>query len=107
MKSGFNTRHYTAGMGAFFLSGICAISAGIIVSILRDLYQFNYSFSGTLISVMSIGNMTALLLSGLLPRMIGERSTTLMLCGGYFLGYLLMALTGNPVVLLFSFLILR
>ncbi len=105
MKTGFDTRHYKAGMGAFFLSGICAISAGIVVSILRDLYHFNYSFSGTLISVMSIGNMAALLVSGLLPKMIGERSTTLMLCGGYFLGYLLMALTGNPVVLLFSFLL--
>ena len=105
MKTRYNTRQYRAGMGAFFLSGICAISAGIVVSILRDLYQFNYSLSGTLISVMSIGNMTALLLSGLLPKMIGERSTTLLLCCGYFLGYLLMFLTGNPVVLFLSFLV--
>ena len=105
MNKKYNTKQYTAGMGAFFLSGFCAISAGIIVSILRDLYQFNYSFSGTLISVMSIGNMAALLVSGLLPRMIGERSTTLLLCCGYFLGYLLMILTGNPAVLFLSFLI--
>lgn len=105
MNTSYNTRQYKAGMGAFFLSGICAISAGIIVSILRDLYQFNYSFSGTLISVMSIGNMTALLLSGVLPKMIGERSTTLLLCCGYCLGYLLMALTGNPAVLFLAFLI--
>lgn len=105
MKSIYNTRQYTAGMGAFFLSGICAISAGIIVSILRDRYQFNYRFSGTLISVMSIGNMAALLLSGILPRIIGERSTTLLLCFGYFLGYLLMVLTGNPSVLILAFLL--
>ena len=105
MKSNFNKRHYNAGMAAFFLSGFCAISAGIIVSILRDLYHFNYSFSGTLISVMSIGNMATLLLSGLLPGKIGERSTTLLLCGGYFLGYLFMVLTGNPAVLLISFLL--
>ena len=104
MNTDYNARHFKAGIGAFFLSGICAISAGIIVSILRDLYQFNYSFSGTLISVMSIGNMTALLLSGVLPKMIGERSTTLLLCSGYCLGYLLMALTGNPAVLLLALL---
>ena len=92
-------------MAAFFLSGVCAISAGIIVSILRDLYGFNYSFSGTLISLMSIGNMAALLFSGLLPGKIGERATTLLLCGGYFLGYLLMAVTGNPALLVLAFLL--
>jgi len=105
MNKDFNKRQYTAGMGAFFLSGICAISAGIIVSILRDLYHFNYSFSGTLISVMSIGNMISLLLSGLLPKAIGERRTTLLLCFGYFLGYLLMVFTGSPAALLIAFLI--
>ncbi|MBQ1312508.1 MAG: MFS transporter, partial [Blautia sp.] len=104
MNNTYNTRQYTAGMGAFFLSGIGAISAGIIVSILRDMYHFNYSLSGSLISVMSIGNMAALLLSGLLPTKIGERSTTLLLCCGYFVGYLLMAVTGNPALLVLAFL---
>ena len=105
MNSEYNTRQYVVGMGAFFLSGICAISAGIVVSILRDLYHLSYSFSGTLISMMSIGNMVALLVSGVLPRKIGERSTTLLLCSGYCVGYLLMALTGNPAVLLLAFLV--
>ena len=83
-------------MAGFFLSGICAISAGILVSILLDLYHFSYGFSGTLISIMSIGNMLALLLSGILPAKLGERTTTLVLTAGYFLGYGLMALTGKP-----------
>lgn len=105
-KTGKNNVHrYRSGMAAFFLSGFCAISSGIIVSILRDRYGFKYSFSGTLVSVMSIGNMTALLLSGLLPGIIGEKATTLILCSGYFLGYLFMALTGNPVILLLAFLL--
>ena len=95
MNTDSKIRYYTAGMGAFFFSGICAISAGILVSILRDRYQFSYGFSGTLISVMSIGNMSALLVSGILSGMIGERSTTLLLCSGYFFGYLLMSLTGR------------
>jgi len=96
---------YRSGMAAFFLSGICAISSGIIVSILRDQYQFNYSFSGTLVSTMSIGNMVALLLSGILPGMIGEKTTTLLLTCGYFIGYLISALTGNPIFLAFGFLL--
>jgi len=96
---------YNSGMAAFFLSGICAISSGVIVSLLRDRYQFNFSLSGTLVSTMSIGNMAALFLSGILPGRIGEKATTLMLTCGYFLGYLISALTGNPVFLGIAFLL--
>ena len=99
-----NKHAYNSGMAAFFLSGICAISAGVIVSLLRDRYQFSYSFSGTLISAMSIGNVVALLISGILPGMIGERATTLTLTTGYFIGYLVSALTGNPIFLALAFL---
>ena len=95
---------YRSGMAAFFLSGICAISSGVIVSLLRDRYQFSYSFSGTLVSAMSIGNMAALLLAGVLPGKIGEKATTLILTSGAFLGYLICALTGNPVFLVLAFL---
>lgn len=99
-----NRHAYNSGMAAFFLSGICAISAGVIISILRDRYQFSFSFSGTLVSIMSIGNVVALLVSGVLPGMIGEKTTTLTLTIGYFLGYLISALTGNPILLGFAFL---
>ena len=101
-----NKRAYNSGMAAFFLSGICSISAGVIVSILRDQHQFSYSFSGTLVSVMSIGNMAALLISGILPDRIGEKATTLILSSGFFLGYLASALTGNPLFLLLAFLMM-
>lgn len=104
-KTQGNKHAYRSGMAAFFLSGICAISSGIIVSILRDQYQFNFSFSGTLVSIMSIGNMAALLLSGVLPGRIGEKATTLLLTCGYFLGYLISALTGNPIFLALGFLL--
>lgn len=104
-SSVYNKRHYRTGMICFFLSGIGAISAGVIVSLLRDLYGFSYSLTGTMISVMSIGNMISLLIAGILPDMIGERATTLILCSGYAIGYFLMALTGNPILLLLAFLI--
>ena len=98
-------RQYYAGMAGFFLGGICAISAGIIVSILRDRYSLSYSFSGTLVSAMSIGNMLALMISGVLPGKIGEKGTTLILSSGAFFGYLLMAVTGSPILLLAAFLL--
>ena len=99
-----NRHAYNSGMAAFFLSGICSISAGVIISLLRDRYQFSFSLSGTLVSTMSIGNMLALLVSGILPGAIGEKATTLTMTIGYFLGYLIAALTGNPAFLLIGFL---
>ena len=98
-------RQYRSGIIAFSLSGICAISAGIIVSLLRDRYHFSFSLSGTLISTMSIGNMAALLISGILPASIGEMATTLLLSSGYCLGYMMMAVSGKPILLVIAFLL--
>lgn len=92
-----------AGYLTFFLSGICAISSGIIVSILQEKYGFSYGMTGTLLSCMSIGNMAASFAAGILPGKIGTRNTVLILCSGYFLGYLLMNLSGLTVVLMLAF----
>lgn len=92
------------GYLAFFLSGICAISSGIIVSILQEKYGFSYGVTGTMLSFMSIGNMAASFASGILPGRIGTRNTVMLLCSGYFLGYLLMALTGAVGIIMAAFL---
>lgn len=94
----------TAGYIAFSISGMCAISSGIIVSLLQERYGFNYSMVGILISAMSIGNMIASFAAGILPSKIGARNTVAILCSGYFLGYLLMSITGQIGILLLAFL---
>ncbi len=98
------TRLVRTGYMAFFLSGICAISSGVIVSILQEKYGFSFSMTGTMLSVFSIGNMIASFLSGILPSKIGSRRTVLLLCSGYFIGYLLMAFFGAVGILLAAFL---
>lgn len=90
---------------AFFFSGLCAISSGIIVNILQEKYGFNYSTAGTLLSLMSIGNMAAAFAAGMLPGKIGTRNTAAILCCGYTVGYLLMALFGAPGILMAAFLL--
>lgn len=80
------------------------MSSGIIVSILQEKYGFTYSVTGTMLSLMSIGNMAASFATGILPSKIGTRKTALILCSGYFLGYLLMALTGVVGVVMAAFL---
>ncbi|MDO5423686.1 MAG: MFS transporter [Eubacteriales bacterium] len=92
------------GYLTFFLSGLCAISSGIIVSLLQEKYGFSYGITGTLLSCMSIGNMAASFASGLLPGRIGMRNTVLILCSGYFLGYLLMTVSGAVGLLILAFL---
>lgn len=91
------------GYTAFFLSGICAISSGVVVSLLQEIYGFSYSVTGTLLAFMNIGNMTASFASGILPAKIGTRKTVAILCSGYFLGYVLMALTGVVGLLIAAF----
>lgn len=91
------------GYTAFFLSGICAISSGVVVSILQEIYGFSYSVTGTLLAFMNIGNMTASFAAGILPAKIGTRKTVAILCSGYFLGYLLMSMTGAVGLLITAF----
>ena len=83
-----NTRLRNAGFVTFFFSGICTISSGVVVSLLQEEYGFAYGMTGTLLSLLSIGN----LLAGLLTI-------------GYAVGYGLMGLTGLPILLALAFFI--
>lgn len=97
-------QHYRkTGFIAFFLSGICAISSGIVVSILQEKYDLSFSMTGTLLSLLSIGNMLAGFLTGFLGEKIGMRKTVLLLIPGYFVGYGLMSVSGAAAVLMAAF----
>lgn len=100
-----NKKLATAGYLAFMFSGLCAISSGVIVSILKEKYNLSFSMSGSLLSLMSIGNMLASFAAGILPGKIGQRKTVAFLCSGYFIGYLLMAFFGNAGILMGAFLL--
>lgn len=97
------TKLRMTGYVAFLLSGLCAIASGIVVSILQEIYGFNYSFTGTLLAFMSIGNVASSFAAGILPSRIGSRNTVAIMCIGYFLGYVLMMLSGAAGVLIFAF----
>ena len=75
-------RWRNTGYITFFLSGICAISSGIIVSILQGKYEFDYGMTGTMLGLMSIGNMAASFAAGILPQKIGVKNTVLLLSDG-------------------------
>ena len=94
-----------AGFVTFFFSGICAISSGVVVSLLQEQYGFAYGMTGTLLSLMSIGNLLAGFLTGVLPGVLGLKPSVLLLTIGYAVGYGLMGLTGLPILLALAFFI--
>ena len=99
----YNLKQRNAGFYCFFISGICAISSGVIVSLLQEQYGFDYGMTGTLLSLMNIGNLIAGFATGILPGKIGMKRTVALLTGGYLLGYCAMALSGWIAVLMLAF----
>ena len=95
-----------SGFITFFLSGICSISSGIIVSLLQERYGFDYNVTGTLLSIMSIGNLMAGFATGVLPAKIGLKATIITLSAGYELGYLWLGISGWMSILVLSFLLI-
>ena len=98
-----NARLRNAGFLTFFFSGICAISSGVVVSLLQEKYGFAYGMTGTLLSLMSIGNLLAGFLTGVLPGVLGLKPSVLLLTTGYALGYGMMGLSGAELLLSLSF----
>ena len=93
-------RRRSAGFAAFFFSGVCAISSGVVVSQLQEQYGFAYGVTGTLLSLMNIGNLVAGFMSGVLPGMLGGmKRSVLLLSLGYLAGYGLMGFTGAVALL--------
>lgn len=95
-----------SGFITFFLSGICSISSGIVVSLLQERYGFDYNVTGTLLSIMSIGNLMAGFAAGVLPAKIGLKATIITLSAGYELGYLWLGISGWMSILVLSFLLI-
>lgn len=91
------------GYAAFSLSGVCAISAGIIVSLLQERFGLSFAETGGLLSLMSIGNMLAAFLAGYLPGKIGTRAAVLSMALGYLLGYGTIAVSQVVPLLTLSF----
>lgn len=100
-----NAKLRTTGFITFFISGICATSTGVVVSLLQDQLGFAFGMTGTLLSMMTIGNLLAGFVVTFLTVRIGMKAGTLILTAGYAVGYLLMSATGWIPLLMLSFLL--
>lgn len=88
---------------AFFFSGMMANVLGSILPYIINEGGLSFSFQGTLLSINQIGNLLAVWLSGFLPYAIGRKKSTFILGSGIVIGFVIMVLTGNPLLLLIAF----
>ena len=62
----------------FFIGGICSMALGSLIPFFRETYHLSYDDSGMLLSLQSVGNMVAILITGYLPAFLGRRKSVLL-----------------------------
>ncbi|MDF2596418.1 MAG: hypothetical protein K0R69_2759, partial [Clostridia bacterium] len=67
-------------------------------------YGLNNTISGALLSAHQVGNLIAGFIAGVLPLYLGRKKSIMFLCSFVIVGFLIMILTGNPVLLILGFL---
>ena len=90
---------------AFFVNGQVSLMMGSFVPDLQANYGISGTVSGLLISAHSIGNLIAGFVSGLVPLLLGRKRSIICLHTLTFVGYAMIILFGNPVLLFLAFLL--
>lgn len=103
MQTYVRARFMRCAYRTMLLGGLLGTSGGVVMSLLQDRYALGYRWGGVLIAALSVGNLLAGFATGLLTVRRGMRSTALLLTMGGAAGYLIMALTGNPWLLLIAY----
>lgn len=103
MQQMMRRRYTRCAYRTMMLGGLLASSGGVVMSLLQDRYAFGYEWGGVLLAALSVGNLISGFTTGMMTVHRGMRGTTLLLSMGGAIGYLLMALTGNPWLLTLAY----
>ena len=88
---------------SFFMNGLTTVMLGTLLPFIRAENGLSYSQSGLMLSAHQFGNLTAVLLAGVLPYLIGRKQSTLTLLTGTIIGMMLMVATENPWLFVAAF----
>lgn len=88
----------------FAVNGLYSMILGSFLPIISDEYGLNNTVSGILLSAHQVGNLIAGFIAGVLPLYLGRKKSIMFLCSFVVMGFLIMILTGNPVLLILGFL---
>nr|WP_319490074.1 MFS transporter [uncultured Caproiciproducens sp.] len=101
--SGVSKRLSILCFATMTISGFYATSSSLVMPFLRTEYGFSYNMGGMLLSALSVGNLLASFFAGILPAFVGRKASAMLLSVNSAIGYVLTALTANPVYLLLAF----
>ena len=87
----------------YLIQGVYVILIGSILPMIKEEYGLSYQIGGYLISAHSTGNILAGLFAGLIPLMIGIKSSLMILNLLPYIGFIIALVTGNPILLIFAF----
>jgi len=88
----------------FAVNGLYAMILGSLLPIISMEYGLNNTMSGALLSAHQAGNLISGFIAGVLPLYLGRKKSIMFLCSFVVMGFLIMILTGNPVLLILGFL---
>ncbi len=83
----------------FFVGGACSQPLGSLIPFLRAEYGFDYDTAGILLSLLSAGNLCAILLAGVLPLYLGRRRSVLLTAVWMGVAYSIFAGALRPALL--------
>jgi MFS transporter, FHS family, glucose/mannose:H+ symporter len=88
----------------FAVNGLYGMILGSLLPLISSTYHLNNTLSGGLISAHQVGNLIAGFIAGVLPLYLGRKKAVIFMCSFVIMGFLIMILTGNPVLLILGFL---
>ncbi len=81
------------------VSGVCSQALGPLIPFFRESYGFGYDVAGMFLSIHSLGNLTAVILAGILPAYIGRRKSILSISVWMGVSYFMLAAGVNSAAL--------
>lgn len=88
----------------FAVNGLYAMILGSLLPLISSEYGLNNTVSGALLSAHQAGNLIAGFIAGVLPLYMGRKKAIIFLCSFVVMGFSIMIVTGNPVLLILGFL---
>lgn len=98
-------RQFFSSYGAFLINGMLTLSIGSLLPYIREAKGLDYTFSGLLVSLHSIGNLASGFLAGILSVYLGRKKSILIFESLFSISFLILIFGGSRFMLMLAFLL--
>lgn len=91
---------------AYLAMGTYMILIGSVLPLIKEEYQISYQLGGWMMSILQIGYLVSGIAASLIAGKIGVKIAYVLLGSLAFIGFAMMMVTGNPVLLLVAMLLI-